>query len=358
MTNQRNLDEAMLRAYSEARCLDYGFSIEDVRQLRERVQHAEHWCDVALELAEIRIASAGDFTGDGVGNVEACAELLHAAACLRAAQAALEEHPPQRLLIYQRQVATFKRAMRLFSVHSEFLEVEWKGAPHGAWLFPYEGSSRWVVIWGGADGWREAYHRSVQFFHKHRLSVCLLELPGQGIARLQQGSYLEHGFTSLVSSVLDALTMRGGDPTVFALVGHSIGGALALRAAATEKRIVACVTNGGSVEPEKGLTAYPRVLRRFARMLGDSVDSEEAISFIERLELTQCAKEMHASLLCIHGGKDELVADSEAHRLVALHGRADLRVWQDGTHCVYNHANERNHVLAAWVSEKFDNLSI
>jgi hypothetical protein len=63
-------------------------------------------------------------------------------------------------------------------------------------------------------------------------------------------------------------------------------------------------------------------------------------------------------LLCIHGGKDELVADSEAHRLVALHGRADLRVWQDGTHCVYNHANERNHVLAAWVSEKFDNLSI
>ena len=339
----------MLRAYSEARCVDYGCSLRDVDSLRTRVEKGRAWCDVAEELAQSRLERGSTLAGFH-SKAAAGAEFLQGAACLRVSQSAQEEQPSARLMTYERHVAAFEAAMRLSRIQAEYVEVNWKGVPQGAWLFPYQDTSRWAVVWGGADGWREAYYTSVPFYHAQDLSVCLVELPGQGIARLRDRSSLTADFTEFVSSVLNTLAERRDGPTAFAVVGHSLGGCLAIRVAAADERIRACVTNGGSIEMEKGFTAFPRVLRRFGRMLGESIDDAQALGFIERLELSRSAMEMRADLLCLHGGRDELVRDEEARRLVELHPRATLRVWPDGVHCIYNHAAERNLALTAWIS--------
>lgn len=353
MSAQRNLDEAMLRAYSEARCMDYGCSARDAQELRSRVASGEGWSRVAQELANRNVdRSDSGVAGEELG-LAVSAALLDASSCLRVAQAAMEDDPSGRLVIFERQLELFKTAMHLTPVQSEYVRVDWKDVPHGAWLFPCEDESRWVVVWGGADGWCEAYHRSVQSFHREKLSVCLLELPGQGIARLKHQSFLTRDFTLFVSSVLDMLAGRAGAPPLFAVAGHSLGGSLALRAAADDKRVVACVTNGGSVEMEKGFKAFPRVLTRFARMLGGSVTGNSALDFLEQLELRRAAGAMSASLLCLHGSRDELVRDSEVQLLLDLHGRASLKSWSDGGHCIYEHADERNAVLAGWIAETF-----
>ncbi|MFD0668289.1 alpha/beta hydrolase family protein [Ramlibacter sp. MAHUQ-53] len=363
----RELDQAMLRAYSIERMVDYGCALEDVLKLRRRVEAGHAWPDVARLLAddnEVRAeaaASAGQ-------SATATRYLLHAAACCRVAQASLEEEPAQRLAVYERQARLFRAALRPApGTGSDYFEVRHHGASHAAWLFPAATLSSGgpaVVVWGGADGWCEAFHAGVSAYLERGLSVCLLELPGQGLARLRHGSFLQPDFTRLVSATLDALVERGADPQRLGVAGHSAGGALTLAAAAADDRIRACCSNGSSDQLLRGLQKFPRVLQRFGRMLGAGagagagagvgVGEAEVAAFFDAVDLTQAARRMRASLLCLHGGQDPLVTDEEMHRLVARRGAdaATLEAWPEGGHCLYNHAAERNGVIAGWFAHQ------
>lgn len=345
----------MLRAYSTERSVDYGCSLEDVLKLRRWVEARYEWSDTALLLAddnETRAVRAGGTDQHSL----AARYWAHAAACCRLAQAGLENDSVRRLQAYERQAALFRRAVSASPlVDAEFLEVQHQGKPHAAWLFratPDSGGPV-VVVWGGADGWCEAFHGSVPFYTSRGLSVCLLELPGQGLARLRHGSTLNAGFTDFVSAALDALVARGTTRDRFGVVGHSAGGALALAAAAADPRIRACCTNGGSLRLLEGLQKYPRVLQRFGRTMGDNVDESQVRAFVQSLDLEGAVRNMQASLLCLQGGRDPLVDNAEAQQVVDLRGPdATLEYWPEGVHCLYNHAIERNSILAEWFAGK------
>lgn len=348
------LDQAMLRSYSIERAVDYGASLDDVLKLRRRVEAGHGWSDVALQLADDNQLRAAHAAATGRSPV-ASRFLLHAAACCRLAQAGLEHDAERRLQAYERQARSFAAAMQPASsdLAGEHFEVAHRGAGHGAWLFRapgLEAGGPAVVVWGGADGWCEAFQTSVALYLERGLSVCLLELPGQGLARLRQGSMLGFDFTRLVSATLDVLVARGAAQHRFGVVGHSAGGSLALAAAAADDRVAACSTNGGSTDLRQGLLKYPRVLQRFGRMLGTAASEAETLDFLEQLDLEKAARSMRASLLCLQGGEDALVTDNEARRLVALRGRpaATLEYWPAGVHCLYNHALERNCVITDW----------
>ncbi len=345
-------DQAMLRAYSIERSVDYGCSLEDVLKLRRWVEAGHGWVGTTLLLADdneqraLQAHQSNQFALAG-------RYLAHAAACCRLAQAGLEADEQQRVRVYERQVSLFRRSLSgLPAGNVEFFEVGHQGKPHAAWLFKPTTLTTdvpTVVIWGGADGWCEAFHGSVPFYLEQGLAVCLLELPGQGLARLRHGSLLGPDFRGFVSATLDALTALGSASDRFGVLGHSAGGSLALSAAFADSRIRACCSNGGSVHLLNGLKKYPRVMQRFARMLGADGQEENVSSFLGKLDLEGAVRNMQASLLCLQGGLDTLVSDAEAQQLVEMHGpKATLEYWPEGVHCIYNHATERNCVLAGW----------
>lgn len=346
-STQPDLDAAMLRAYTTARSLDYGCSMDDVGKLQTRVAAGYGWVDILDLLAADNLQRAGHCVAAGNAG-SAGGFYLHAAACLRLAQAAQEDDPQARLRTYLRQREAFEQAMAVLDRETLGFDVVHRGAAHRAWYFPQRSANApCVVVWGGADGWCEAFHSSVGFFLERGLAVCLVEIPGQGLARLRDGSYLDARFTDMVSLTLDALAVKGASER-YGVVGHSLGGAMALAAAAADDRIVACCTNGGSVQLASGLGKYPRVLARVARMTG--VEPEATLELIGAMQIETAARTMRAQLLCLHGGKDVLVDDAEAIRLVELRGRGDATYerWADGAHCVYNHAYERNCVMTDW----------
>jgi pimeloyl-ACP methyl ester carboxylesterase len=351
------LDAAMLRAYPVERSLDYGCSIDDVTKLRARVEGGAAWTDVAVQLARDNLLRA-DVEQANQCPPAAWSFYLHAAACYRLAQAAMEDDPARRLETYQLQFEAFSNAIPLAPHAVTRFEVLHGGARHGCWLFPApplaQGTQPCVVVWGGADGWCEAFYSSVAAFRERGISVCLVELPGQGLARLRDRSALRADYPAMVSAVLDALVARGFGQDGFGIAGHSLGGTLALAAAAADERVRACCTNGGSVLLQHGLSKYPRVLQRFGRMLGDVQDPNRVLGFIEQLRLEEAAKTMRATLLCLHGGRDVLVADSEADHLVALRGAeaATLERWPEGVHCLYNLSVERNAVMTSWFASQ------
>lgn len=345
-------DQAMLRAYSIERSVDYGCSLEDVLKLRRWVETGHGWVGTALLLADDNEQRALQ-ANQSSQSLLAMRYLAQAAACCRLAQAGLEANEQHRLRVYERQASLFRRSVSgLPAGNVEFFEVGHQGKPHAAWLFKPTTLATdvpTVVIWGGADGWCEAFHGSVPFYVEQGLAVCLLELPGQGLARLRHGSLLGPDFGGFVSAALDALTALGSAGDRFGVVGHSAGGSLALAAAFADSRIRACCSNGGSVHLLNGLKKYPRVMQRFARMLGADGDEESVSYFLANLDLEGSVRDMRASLLCLQGGLDTLVNDAEAQQLVDMRGpEATLEYWPEGVHCIYNHATERNCVLAEW----------
>lgn len=347
------LDQAMLRAYTIERALDYGCAPEDVLQLRRRVEAGQGWADAAEQLADDNEQRAA-FERAAGHTVSATGFLLQAAACLRLAQAGLEHDVPRRLATYERQARNFRSAVVDGSARprAESLEVLHHAKPHQAWLFrapAFEQGGATVLVWGGLDGWCEAFHASVPFYLERGLSVCLLELPGQGLARLRHGSLLATDFPRMVSSTLDALVTRGAGEHRFGVVGHSAGGSFAVAAAGADERIRACCSNGGSGEFSDAMDKYPRVLQRFGRALG-TTEAGEVRAFFDGMDLARAAGTMRANLLCLQGGQDPLVTDAEARRLVQRRGEeaATLEYWPDGVHCIYNHAIERNCVITDW----------
>ncbi len=350
------LDQAMLRAYSVERSVDYGAALEDVLKLRRWVEAGHQWVGTALLLADDneKRALRAEQNNEPLNVVRYQA---FAAACCRLAQAALETDVQHRALVYERQVMHFKRALSATDPsRAVSFSILHGGKPHIAWLFRpalFSSNTPTVLVWGGADGWCEAFYTSVQWYLEKGLAVCLLELPGQGLSRLRHDSVLDADFKAFIKVALDTLIAHGAARDRFGVVGHSAGGFLALVAAAADRRIRACCTNGGALHPLDGFKKYPRVLERFGRMMGGAIGDDDVATLLDGFELERVALNMQASLLCLHGGQDPLVASSDAQALVALRGpEATLVHWPEGVHCLYNHAVERNGVLARWFASQ------
>ena len=350
------LDLAMQRAYSVERMVDYGTALEDALKLRRWVESGHEWVDTALLLADDneKRAISADHSHEPL---TASRYQAYAAACCRLAQAALETDVQQRTKVYERQAMHFRRALLdTDSSRALTFNILHGGKPHAAWLFrPASGSPHTptVLVWGGADGWCEAFYSSVHAYLEKGLAVCLLELPGQGLSRLRHGSVLGADFNAFIKLALDTLIAHGSAPDRFGVVGHSAGGFLALVAAAADSRIRACCTNGGALHPLDGFKKYPRVLERFGRLMGGSISDRDVAALLDGLDLEGATQNMQASLLCLYGGLDPLVERSDAEQLLALRGSAATLVyWPEGVHCLYNHAVERNSVLARWFARQ------
>jgi alpha-beta hydrolase superfamily lysophospholipase len=104
-----------------------------------------------------------------------------------------------------------------------------------------------LIVHTGFDGTAEELCLSVVQPARERGINCLVfEGPGQGqVIRIQKIPF-RHNWETVVTPVVDfALTRGEVDPAKIALMGVSMGGYLAPRAAAYEKRLSALIANGG-----------------------------------------------------------------------------------------------------------------
>lgn len=342
-------DEAMLRSYGFDRAIDYGMSIDDLILLDKRVRNGADWVKVLQYLARDHTERAKHQLDQG-HVVSAKGFQLQAASCLRLAQAGSEDDVDRRITLYEQQAQAFSAAV-LLDESAVKLDIRFRGKSHRGWLARPAHHSKltpFVLVWGGADGWCEAFWRSVPTFLERGLAVCLIELPGQGLARLRFGSFLDCGFSGMVSETIDQLGDAGLNARRVGVVGHSLGGTLAIAAAGSDPRILACVSNGGLLR-QRTEDKFPRATRRMERMLGLGGAAND---FFASLNVPSHLQSMNAKLLCIQGGQDVLVSTEQAHEIVDLRGSGDasLSYWPDGVHCIYNHAIERNVLIADWIS--------
>lgn len=112
----------------------------------------------------------------------------------------------------------------------------------------YPGPDEWenkplIVFVGGEDSTlEELYFALVPAAHRRGYGVLTYEGPGQGAALREHGPFFTPQWEKPNAAVFDAYLGSHAKPSLIVLVGMSMGGYLAARAAAFEPRIDAVVS--------------------------------------------------------------------------------------------------------------------
>jgi dipeptidyl aminopeptidase/acylaminoacyl peptidase len=133
-----------------------------------------------------------------------------------------------------------------------------------------------LIIHSGFDGTAEEVYLETAHFALQRGYNCLIfEGPGQGKVIREQNIPFRPNWETVVSPVVDfALGMKDVDQKRIALMGISLGGYLAPRAVAFERRIKACIANGGIYDFH--------AVSRLTPELEKALDTEEGAREIDR----------------------------------------------------------------------------
>lgn len=179
-------------------------------------------------------------------------EFLKASNYYRTAEFFLHIHPDD-----PRILSTWKKSRDMFLEAAELMphpivpvKIPFEGTtlPGYLCLADDSGTKRpLLIVHSGFDGTKEElYLETACFAVERRYNVLLFEGPGQGEVIRVQNLPFRPDWENVVKPVVDyAVTLKEVDVKRIALMGISLGGYLAPRAAAFEKRIMACIANGG-----------------------------------------------------------------------------------------------------------------
>ncbi len=197
-----------------------------------------------IAAAAARIRGIDDWTREFLAlgeKAEAGERLLAASAYFRAADFFLPFGDTRKTPAFERAAALFRRHAAADFEEGLIIEhkIPYESGFLPAWRLPApEGgpASGVIVLHGGFDSAKEELYPAADLARKSGHEVILFEGPGQGEVLALQGMAMTHEWERPVKAVLDAFNLSG-----VTLVGLSLGGFLAPRAAAFEKRIARVV---------------------------------------------------------------------------------------------------------------------
>ena len=214
----------------------------DTSEVLATIEHikagdADGWFD-AWERTGDRVSQLASRTKDPISRGRA---LLRAHNYYRTAEFLLAPYDSRRAISWKKNIETFYRGLDTLGVSYDRIDVPY-GAHHlNALYFPGpHGSEKRpiIVICGGFDSTlEELYFVLVAAGLERGYSVLAYEGPGQGSILRHQGIPFTHEWEKPTAAILDEFLRTHPLPTKIVLVGMSMGGYLAPRAAAFDKRI-------------------------------------------------------------------------------------------------------------------------
>ena len=179
---------------------------------------------------------------------------------------------PRALDTYAKSVLCFRQAMPLFRFPCEQVKIPYEGTSLPGYFFRVDHSATprpTLLVHGGYDSTgEEQYYETVPDALERGYNCLVFEGPGQGSVIRCQHLPFRPDWENVVTPVVDyALSKVEIDPNRIILIGKSLGGLLAPRAAAFEHRLAACIAVDGvyALIP----TQYGKVLGQAAASLSD-----------------------------------------------------------------------------------------
>lgn len=209
-----------------------------------------------------------------------------------------------------------------------------------------------AVLLNGAGTAKEETLLWAEPFLRHGIGVLALDWPGTG--ETAAAMRVTPDCDDLTDGVLSlAKDDPGLDERRVGLVGVSLGGAVAVRAAAFDRRIAAAVVVTPPHDAPRWLAlANPVVVEHLAAMTGGSAGAEEMAA---GFALPDVVARLRCPLLVCGAARDVIVPPSEAPRLAAAVGELATLLWfPDGGHGLFGAIGEWTEDAARWLGAVLD----
>ncbi|XOK62030.1 alpha/beta hydrolase family protein [Paenibacillus elgii] len=209
----------------------------------------ESWYAEWYKTAERVHAQATESLARGK-RISARESFLRASNYYRTAEFFLHGNPddPRMLQTWEKSRSTFHQAIPLMDWPVEQVEIPYEGTSLSGYFYRVDDAPRpTLIIHGGYDSTGEELYFGGAAAALQRGYNCLtFEGPGQGATIRLQRIPFRHDWEKVLTPVVDYLHTRPEvDKHRIALMGISLGGFLAPRAAAYEHRLAACIANDG-----------------------------------------------------------------------------------------------------------------
>jgi dienelactone hydrolase len=284
-------------------------------------------------------------------------------------------HSPERPAVYQRCLDLMQKTFDLLDPATTRVAVPFEGVHLPAYFTTAGPGSPCVVMWNGLDSTKE--HMYVSGFARELaargISTLMVDCPGSGEALRFGGLTARVETETWAAACVDYLLGRGDvDPARIGLVGWSLGGYYAPRAAAFEKRLALCVAWGanhdwGAVQKRRlereGENPVPHYWDHVLWVWGET-DLDTFITKAEAVNLDGVVEHITVPFLIAHGENDRQIPLAYAHRSYdqAVNSpRRELRVFTPAEggaeHIGLDHLPHVGVFIADWVSDTFRSLA-
>jgi 2,6-dihydroxypseudooxynicotine hydrolase len=208
-----------------------------------------------------------------------------------------------------------------------------------------------VIFLPGLDSTKEQRHGGRASLLRRGMAVLSLDGPGQG--EISPKLPIRHDYEAAVTAAIDFLESYDRlDASRVGLIGASLGGYYACRAAAFEPRVTAAVANCGPYRWIDCWDELPEVTRGAFRKYSWSATADEAREKAKLLDLSGVAEKIAQPLVVVHGMLDPLIGVEHARRIAEEAPNATLITVDDATHGVSNLAYKFAPWVDDWMAER------
>ncbi len=221
---------------------------------------------------------------------------------------------------------TFQAAAELHAADIEPIEIPYEQTTLPGYRFGRSDGSSGpgpaVITFGGTDAVAEEMYFFIgRALAERGFTVLAMDGPGQGEA-LRRGIVARHDYEAAVSAAFDFVAARDDvDADQILVVGQSLGGMYATRAAAFEPRLRGVVVWGGLYDVhheiaskiERGLPEAEHFIGQFRRITG-AADRDDTLQRLRPFNLRGVGEQVEVPTLILHGEADMLCPVADARR--------------------------------------------
>lgn len=334
--------------------------------LQNKVGDDEAWHAAWLELAKLL-----EHRADGKSGITRSENLFLASLYHTISEHFINPADPRRLDGYRDVLRCFDAARAAAPFKLDRVLVPFEGSELPAYFMPAIGRSgpcATVIFVCGLDTTKELWFlRAREQFALRGMNALFLDTPGVGEALRIGRLYTRPDYERPIGAAVDFLCDRTDvDPTRIGLIGSSLGGYYAARAAAFEPRLAATIAWGAIYDYHKvwvdrmagnGSSAAPTFQLMF--ITGTS-NMQDAIARIADFKVEPFARRIDKPFLIMHGEEDRQVPLTDARAMLSCIGSDDKEmVVFDGAnggaaHTQFDNHRPALHVAADWMQQKLD----
>tara|TARA_B110000503_G_scaffold133727_2_gene211695 strand:- start:431 stop:1789 length:1359 start_codon:yes stop_codon:yes gene_type:complete len=240
-------------------------------------------------------------------------------------------------------VSCFSKGIKHLGLPVEEVEIPYEGTTLPGYFFRSpvaDTKAPTMIIFNGRDAWSIQDKVLAEAGNKRGYHVMLFDGPGQGQVMRLQGLPFRHDWEKVITPVVDyTLTMEGVDPERIGVMGLSMGGVLAPRAAAFEHRPKVYVANPGVVSwldvvnvtiaplvgGEEGLKLIDSDPAAFDKIMNDLIAQSSFLQWgMDDTYWKQGVKTPVELMLELRKYDNTDVAANIRSKMLLMHGEADL----------------------------------